>query len=99
MTVDFCFYTVEAVSDDSVIVSVFFDDFIEQYPDQTETATDKRNQNRRIHDISPRSELLAEAEQIRFLPNRRNSRFPHNNRETSQNKTFEAMFPRVRAKR
>ena len=50
MTVDFCFYAVEAVSDDSVIVSVFFNDFIEQYPDQTETATDERNQNGRIHD-------------------------------------------------
>lgn len=39
-----------------MIGSVFFDDFIEQYPDQTEAATDKRNQNARIHDISPRSE-------------------------------------------
>ena len=38
-----------------MIGSVFFNDFIEQNPDQTETATDKRNQHARIHDI-PKTE-------------------------------------------
>jgi hypothetical protein len=42
-----------------VIGSVFFNDFIEQYPDQTEAPTDKRNQHARIHDITV-SELVAE---------------------------------------
>lgn len=68
MTVDFCFYTVEAVSDDPVIVSVFFDDFIEQYPDQTETATDKRNQNGRIHDIKFLEYRSVEQRMNRILP-------------------------------
>jgi hypothetical protein len=35
-----------------MIGSVFFNDFIEQYPDQTEAPTDKRNQNARIQDIN-----------------------------------------------
>jgi hypothetical protein len=39
-----------------MIGPVFFNDFIEQNPDQTETATDKRNQDARIHDIKKPAE-------------------------------------------
>lgn len=35
-----------------MIGSVFFNDFIEQYPDQTEAPTDKRNQHARIQFIA-----------------------------------------------